>query len=1015
MSNLKKVISLLLCLSMLAGMVAILDGAFVPTASAASAEPVTHKIKTMEQLNAKYGNKGFYYLGLEFYESNGKPTDGYVQPGDTLEVRVYVKSSFFIKELTNHNVFEKSFFDVTNGAGYSAAEAAVFNPNYVTTDNNGNEIPLKIGTWKVEAAQGVSTYTRSEIESSVIENWDLCEARKIQRSDGNSKVYFRLNKDDYLYSFKVTVKSELAAGTVGSSILDMRLFKIAKSGSAANTASFALAETGTAKQMSQFTNLTKDNLDIEDCNYTFVIGENPNPEGKYSANFIIRGTTDTKFYAPGESVAVPDAGADFIGWANVATGKVEDVTNLTMGDSNITYKAIYTTDTFDVTVDFDGGNVDGETSKSFKAAYGTTVDLTGITPVKTGYEFKGWNPATTTVDNINGITVKAVWSATVYSINFMIMDYKTGEWKSYDTKTGTVESKPLTFVTDLQKITNAVTGADVSWDGNATVYGYSYDKEYNEKIRKGDSIGFDGDKTVYIHTQIAYDVTLTIPVYDAATDSYVAPSEPQVKNAVLNGEVNTGKVGYTASAIQSILTPVEGFAFKQWIDNATGKKATTVSTVNNYSFNFTVACGPVINYTAEIGLREYELRFNMGNTYALASVKVSRGDVIDLSQLKFQAKGDASTELFLPEIGVEATQQKTRGWKDAGNVFRGWSWDPNVRSLKTAEDMAGVAFIEFPITVTKEFLKAHTIDDSYIMIYDAWEAQKYDIKFYIMTEESAGEYVYYMTESVYANEGLQKHLDKMSKEDIDKKAPIGKEFTKWVNAEKNDITGNMPIGGIDCYAVYDDVKFTVYYDYNNGKDDAIKTSTVVYGADPEVENGPGYNIRIKPILIDKPADNYEIIGWKVFYLDDPADIKDPTKWHEGYNSQGTQEAYSCLVYQAQWITHKDLFFRVFDTKGNLYSALSKKFKTYYWNNNASCNKGDSKINQHGDDYVVLFSVELENWDWKGFFKPEMWQSVSLCYKANAVPKKVFTPEGFIEIVKFIIDLIKQNIKPKPTP
>lgn len=1012
MSNLKKVISLLLCFSMLAGMVAILDGAFVPTASAASAEPVTHKIKTMEQLNTEYGNKGFYYIGLEFYESNGKPTDGYVQPGDTLEVRVYVKSSFFIKNITNYLAFENSFFDVTNGATFATAKSAVINPDLGITDSVG-PVALKVGTWKVEAAKSNSNFAKTGLPA---ESLDLCEVRMLQRSDGVTKRLFKLDNDNYLYSFSVTVKSGLAEGTVGGSVTDTKLFKLSDGeGVVVNNASLALGETDTAKGIPQFPNLTRDNLDIADCNYTFVIGENPNPEGKYSANFIIRGTTDTKFYAPGESVAVPDAGADFIGWANVATGKVEDVANLTMGESNITYKAIYTTDTFDVTVDFDGGNVDGETSKSFKAAYGTTVDLTGITPVKAGYEFKGWNPATTTVDNINGITVKAVWSATVYSINFMIMDYKTGEWKSYDTKTGTVESKPLTFVTDLQKITKAVTGADVSWDGNATVYGYSYDKENNEKIRKGDSIGFDGDKTVYIHTQIAYDVTLTIPVYDAATDSYVAPSEPQVKNAVLNGEVNTGKVGYTASAIQSILTPVEGFAFKQWVDNATGKKATTVSTVNNYSFNFTVACGPVINYTAEIGLREYELRFNMGNTYALASVKVSRGDVIDLSQLKFQAKGDASTELFLPEIGVEATQQKTRGWKDAGNVFRGWSWDPNVRSLKTAEDMAGVAFIEFPITVTKEFLKAHTTDDSYIMIYDAWEAQKYDIKFYIMTEESAGEYVYYMTESVYANEGLQKHLDKMSKEDIDKKAPIGKEFTKWVNAEKNDITGNMPIGGIDCYAVYDDVKFTVYYDYNNGKDDAIKTSTVVYGADPEVENGPGYNIRIKPILIDKPADNYEIIGWKVFYLDDPADIKDPTKWHEGYNSQGTQEAYSCLVYQAQWITHKDLFFRVFDTKGNLYSALSKKFKTYYWNNNASCNKGDSKINQHGDDYFVLFSVELENWDWKGFFKPEMWQSVSLCYKANAVPKKVFTPEGFIEIVKFIIDLIKQNIKPKPTP
>lgn len=128
MSNLKKVISLLLCLSMLAGMVAILDGAFVPTASAASAEPVTHKIKTMEQLNAEYGNKDFYYLGLEFYESNGKPTDGYVQPGDTLEVRVYVKSSFFMSKLSTHYVFENTFFDVKKDGAYETVSKAAVNP-----------------------------------------------------------------------------------------------------------------------------------------------------------------------------------------------------------------------------------------------------------------------------------------------------------------------------------------------------------------------------------------------------------------------------------------------------------------------------------------------------------------------------------------------------------------------------------------------------------------------------------------------------------------------------------------------------------------------------------------------------------------------------------------------------------------------------------------------------------------------------------------------------------------------
>lgn len=1044
MSNLKKVISLLLCLSMLAGMVAILDGAFVPTASAASAEPVTHKIKTMEQLNAEYGNKGFYYLGLEFYESNGKPTDGYVQPGDTLEVRVYVKSSFFMSKLSTHYVFENTFFDVKKDGAYETVSKAAVNPDYTVTPDSQGAVGLNVTQWKTEAATSNISYTEAKIgiPDTTMKNWDLCEINNLARNDGGIRRNFKLDQDKYIYSFNVTVKEGLADGTVGNSILTGNLFKSYErfngepriNANRKGDAYLAPNEATTAKNLFQFAGLAADCFDIADCNYTFVIGENPNPEGKYSANFIIRDTTDTKFYAPGESVAVPDAGADFIGWANVATGKVEDVANLTMGESNMTYKAVYSTDTFDVTVDFDGGNVDGATSKTLKAAYGTTVDLTGITPVKAGYEFKGWNPATTTVDNIKGITVKAVWSATVYSINFMIMDYKTGEWKNYDTKTGTVESKALTFATDLQKITNAVTGADVSWDGNATVYGYSYDKEYNEKIRKGDSIGFDGDKTVYIHTEIAYDVTLTIPVYDAATDSYVAPSEPQVKNAVVKGGMDTGDVLYLLpSGIDSLVVPtVDGFVFKKWIDNATGEKATTAR-ANNYSFDFKLSCGPVINYTAELGLRDYELRFTMGSSYALASVMVHKGDTVNVDDLKFYAYG-SGTEVFLPEIGVEASQQKTPSWKDNGNVFRGWSWDSKVRNYVTEEDLAKATFVSFPLTITEEILKTYgtvlTADkgNSYITIYDAWEVQSYNINFYIITAESAPEYdtVPYKTVSVPANTNLLEYT-RITAEDktaINAKAPAGREIQKWsAKTDSGEVPTYMPASDLNCYAVYGNQSFTVYYDFNNGKPDGLKTSAVVYGTDPEYKDaedpkkdGPGTVIRRYPIFPgDKPGDDYEIIGWKVFYLDKPEDISDSTKWHEGYNSQGTQEAYSCLVYQAQWIAHKDLFFRVYDSQKGLYSALSKKFKTYYWNNNTSCAKGEGQINRHGSDYFILYEVELENWDWKGFFKPEMWQSIYLRYNANAIPKKVLTPEGFKELIKFVIEFLKQNIKPKPAP
>ena len=1043
MSNLKKVISLLLCLSMLAGMVAILDDAFVPTASAASAEPVTHKIKTMEQLNTEYGDKGFYYLGLEFYESNGKPTDGYVQPGDTLEVRVYVKSSFYVNKLSTHYVFENTFFDVRKNGAYETVSKAPINPGYTVTPDSMGAVGLAVTQWKTEAAASNTSYTEAKIgiPDETMKNWDLCEINNLARNDGGTRRNFKLDQDKYIYSFNVTVKEGLADGTVGSSILTGNLFKSYERFNGAprvnanrkGDAYLAPDEATAAKNLFQFTGLSADCFDIADCNYTFVIGENPNPEGKYSANFIIRDTTDTKFYAPGEPVAVPDAGADFIGWANVATGKVEDVANLTMGESNMTYKAVYSTDTFDVTVDFDGGNVDGETSKSFKAAYGTTVDLTGMTPVKAGYNFEGWNPATTTVDNINGITVKAVWSATEYSINFMIMDYKTGVWKNYDTKTGTVESKALTYATDLKKITNAVTGADVSWGGDATVYGYSYDKEYiTDKIRPGDSIGFDGDKTVYIHTQIAYDVTLTIPVYDAATDSYVAPSEPQVKNAVVKGEKNTGDILYLLPpGIDSLVVPtVDGFVFKKWIDNATGEKATTAR-FNNYSFDFKPSCGPVINYTADLGLRDYELRFTMGNSYALASVMVHKGDTVNVDDLKFYAK-DGGAEVFLPTIDVESTQQPTTGWKNPGYVFKGWSWNHEVRKYVTEEDLAKATFVSFPITITDEILKTYgTVLDadkgnSYISLFDAWLVLNYNINFYIITAESAPEYDKepYKTVSVPASANLLNYT-RVTTDDraaIDAKAPAGRVLRKW-GTKDGEVPTYMPARDLDCYAVYGDQSFTVYFDFNNGKDGGVKTSAVFYGADPEYKDaenpkkdGPGTVIRRYPIFPgDKPADDYEIIGWKVFYLDDPADIEDPTKWHEGYNSKGTQEAYSCLVYQAQWIAHKDLFFRVYDSQKGLYSALSKKFKTYYWNNNTSCAKGDGQINRHGSDYFILYEVELENWDWKGFFKPEMWKSIYLRYNANAIPKKVLTPEGFKELIKFVIDFLKQNIKPKPTP
>ena len=104
MSTFKKVISIVLCIAMLAGSVSILGGLATPEAKAAEG---TSKIDSYESLAAAYNN--FVYFGTEFYEiditknadgtlgeaSNHTLTDYYVDAGDYLEARLYLKSDMY--------------------------------------------------------------------------------------------------------------------------------------------------------------------------------------------------------------------------------------------------------------------------------------------------------------------------------------------------------------------------------------------------------------------------------------------------------------------------------------------------------------------------------------------------------------------------------------------------------------------------------------------------------------------------------------------------------------------------------------------------------------------------------------------------------------------------------------------------------------------------------------------------------------------------------------------------------
>ncbi|MGN0547212.1 MAG: hypothetical protein ACI4I3_07750, partial [Acutalibacteraceae bacterium] len=133
MSKIKRTLSAFLAFAIVLGMFSCLGGVVAPKASAAEG---TSSIKTYAELAAQYDN--FIYIGTDAYETYNDElmlTDGYVQPGDKLTFRLYMKSDRYIGSSTVYQVCDYSFFDngkVTNGAvssstGFTDGKAAVVN------------------------------------------------------------------------------------------------------------------------------------------------------------------------------------------------------------------------------------------------------------------------------------------------------------------------------------------------------------------------------------------------------------------------------------------------------------------------------------------------------------------------------------------------------------------------------------------------------------------------------------------------------------------------------------------------------------------------------------------------------------------------------------------------------------------------------------------------------------------------------------------------------------------------
>ncbi len=98
---------------------------------------------------------------------------------------------------------------------------------------------------------------------------------------------------------------------------------------------------------------------------------------------------------------------------------------------NATYSASWTLEVHKVYYDTDGGTSISSTSVS----YGKVIPLPTVTPVKTGYTFKGWDLPANTVMQSSDVTVHAQWEGEYfrvyynneYGVPVFLQDYQAGE------------------------------------------------------------------------------------------------------------------------------------------------------------------------------------------------------------------------------------------------------------------------------------------------------------------------------------------------------------------------------------------------------------------------------------------------------------------------------------------------------------------------------------------------------------------------------------------------------------
>ena len=630
----------------------------------------------------------------------------------------------------------------------------------------------------------------------------------------------------------------------------------------------------------------------------------------------------------------------------------------------------------------------------------------GLAALKPTKKFVGWKNAATgeTVEKTTkfkeNVTFYADWTDYESTVTVWGRDYTNGGWKAITTKYADVDT--LIKISELKALVNeenyGTAAAQYVVAGSASTFS-------NETAIRSDFKTVKGNQDVYLFTKTNFTATFKTPTFNE--NGYITDVFTEVTEAVAS---LTDDTFLTAKVVAETPKEYAGYAFVCWTDEE-GNEYTPGEIVLDY------ANGTAREFTAEYKLVEYSIEFVVDNTSAKKEIISVEGtftidDTFKLSEAKLT--NEAGEEAILPEIGKENREQVGGPYRNVdGFKFSGW---------KIGNQASKYEDFTQEIVLTPAVIASAALGNK-ITIKGFWEALYYDfVANYATAIADDGTVTYEAMPAVKVATGMS--LDQAyaaALETVNANLPEGKRFLFWKLEDGSEKPNVMPAYGTEVYATYTGKSLSIYVDYNYGTENApvaleetmSKSNQygkfLFHGMDVVKDIPEGETLTIDEMIRKStvgeetsPGDNYEVVNWNVYYVVDENNVYNPKEWKKGINeTEGSTIAKYTLIYQVEWMAHKDFLFRVYNTDGALRSAIDKKFQKYFWYMDKPTNEeGAVELNTLPDRLIVLgFLPKLDGFSFERFFEADMWANLSIRVDPITLSKAWLNPGNWGELIK----------------